>query len=145
MAYLSRKTLAGDTFPYLLLHHSVGPHSINRPDDVQLVQFLINQAHASGPFPFELEEPLRMDGICGPKTKAAILSFQKARSSETHHQDGRVTATAEGMLGAHFKITTMWVLNISFNGGLRFELPTEYPVGPVGNLLRQYVKRVVFA
>ena len=65
---------------------SVGLNGVNRPDDVTTVQLLLNKVPTDqgGPAP-----PLVVDGICGPKTRAAIQKFQ------LHHfgwagADGRV-------------------------------------------------------
>jgi peptidoglycan hydrolase-like protein with peptidoglycan-binding domain len=69
-----------------LISASVGVNGVNRPGDVRTVQELLNQAPvgSGGPSP-----PLKVDEICGPKTKAAIQKFQ------LHHfgwaiADGRV-------------------------------------------------------
>ncbi len=69
-----------------LITASVGINGVNRPSDVRTVQELLNQVPvgSGGPSP-----PLKVDEICGPKTKAAIQKFQ------LHHfgwagADGRV-------------------------------------------------------
>ena len=60
------------------LKGSVGFGAVNSRDDVMAVQTLLKQ-HAA--------DPGRIDGICGPKTIAAIKIFQKGI---LHHADGRV-------------------------------------------------------
>lgn len=53
-----------------------GPLARNQPDDVRTIQDALNQVTvkgvAGGPMPF-----LAVDGICGPKTNAAISRFQQ--------------------------------------------------------------------
>ena len=55
-----------------------GPLARNRPDDVRIIQDALNQVtvkgEAGGPLPF-----LDVDGICGPKTNAAIAHFQQVQ------------------------------------------------------------------
>jgi hypothetical protein len=55
-----------------------GPLARNRPDDVRTIQDALNQVTlagaAGGPMPF-----LAVDGICGPKTNAAISRFQQVQ------------------------------------------------------------------
>jgi peptidoglycan hydrolase-like protein with peptidoglycan-binding domain len=55
-----------------------GPLARNLPDDVRTIQDALNQVTvkgvAGGPLPF-----LAVDGICGPKTRAAISQFQQAQ------------------------------------------------------------------
>lgn len=54
---------------------SVGEEGDNAPLDVKLVQAAINQArHAN----FMLSAPLSVDGLAGPRTAAAIATFQRA-------------------------------------------------------------------
>jgi peptidoglycan hydrolase-like protein with peptidoglycan-binding domain len=69
-----------------LITASVGINGVNRPSDVRTIQEMLNQVPvgSGGPSP-----PLKVDEICGPKTKAAIQKFQ------LHHfgwagADGRV-------------------------------------------------------
>lgn len=57
---------------------SVGQGSVNRPDDVGLVQTLLNRATST---------KLLVDKSCGPKTLAAIVAFQKTFLA---NPDGRV-------------------------------------------------------
>jgi len=55
-----------------------GPLARNRPDDVRVIQDALNQVTVKGvvggPLPF-----LAVDGICGPKTNAAIAHFQQVQ------------------------------------------------------------------
>jgi len=55
-----------------------GPLARNLPDDVRTIQDALNQVTvkgvAGGPLPF-----LDVDGICGPKTNAAIARFQQVQ------------------------------------------------------------------
>jgi peptidoglycan hydrolase-like protein with peptidoglycan-binding domain len=66
------------------LEFAVGPGCANRPDDVQLVQHVINTVSAT----LGLTKPdgsalgyLKRDGLFGPKTKTAIEAYQKLRKS----------------------------------------------------------------
>lgn len=54
---------------------SVGAGGANRPADVRAIQQALNDLPpgSGGPVP-----PLKVDGICGPLTRAAILKFQQA-------------------------------------------------------------------
>src|SRR5690349_9029248 len=55
-----------------------GPLARNKPDDVRTIQDALNRVTvanaAGGPMPF-----LAVDGICGPKTNAAIARFQQVQ------------------------------------------------------------------
>jgi peptidoglycan hydrolase-like protein with peptidoglycan-binding domain len=56
------------------LKSSVGPGRANDPQDVSIVQYLLNAAmDRIG----SLEDRLEVDGIYGPKTLAAIKTFQR--------------------------------------------------------------------
>jgi len=57
---------------------SVGEKGANRADDVRLIQTMLNQAGGAG---------LKVDGVCGPNTIAAIRKFQ---SKFIPHPDGRI-------------------------------------------------------
>ena len=63
---------------------SVGSGGANRPDDVRRIQEALNRVPPGkgGPVP-----ALVVDGLCGPKTTAAIWKFQKAQGVPA---DGRV-------------------------------------------------------
>lgn len=63
---------------------SVGSGGMNRAEDVRRIQEALNRVppDKGGPVP-----PLVVDGICGPKTAAAIWRFQKAQGVPA---DGRV-------------------------------------------------------
>ena len=55
-----------------------GPLARNKPDDVRTIQEALNQVTVAGepggPVPF-----LKVDGICGPRTNAAIARFQEVQ------------------------------------------------------------------
>lgn len=61
---------------------SVGKGGKNAPADARLVQLLLNEWLAR-----ERKTLLRVDGICGPLTRAAIENFQRASVRVT---DGRI-------------------------------------------------------
>ena len=63
---------------------SVGSGGANRATDVAVIQYLLDCVPASrgGPTP-----ELAIDGLCGPKTNAAIRNFQRANGCP---QDGRI-------------------------------------------------------
>src|SRR5687767_11994365 len=52
---------------------SVGINGVNRPNDVATIQSALNDVPADQGRP---APPLKVDGICGPKTKNGIQSFQ---------------------------------------------------------------------
>ncbi len=62
---------------------SVGESGTNRRADVILIQQLLNETIVG------LNEPLVVDGICGPKTISAILEYQRTVVG-MNHPDGRV-------------------------------------------------------
>lgn len=66
------------------LSGSVGSGGMNRSDDVRKVQEALNRVppEKGGPVP-----PLVVDGLCGPKTTAAIWKFQKTQGVPA---DGRI-------------------------------------------------------
>jgi LAS superfamily LD-carboxypeptidase LdcB len=66
-----------------MLNSSVGRGGVNRPDDIRLVQRLIN-SH----LPVR-QGPLSEDGICGPRTIFAIETYQKS-ILRMNPPDGRI-------------------------------------------------------
>ncbi|TAJ84684.1 peptidoglycan-binding domain-containing protein [Reyranella sp.] len=77
---------------------SVGAGGRNAPDDVQIVQFLLNAWQGLVRSPF-----LELDGIAGPLTRGAIVAVQQAAG--LRYVDGRVdpggpTLEVLGKLGA---------------------------------------------
>ena len=64
----------------IAINQPVGRGSLarNKPDDVRTIQDALNRVTvanaAGGPMPF-----LAVDGICGPKTNAAIARFQQVQ------------------------------------------------------------------
>jgi peptidoglycan hydrolase-like protein with peptidoglycan-binding domain len=71
------------------LKSSVGPGRTNDPQDVSVVQYLLNAAMDRVG---SLEDRLEVDGIFGPKTLAAIRAFQQ---EHTKVVDGRVDPNME--------------------------------------------------
>jgi len=72
---------------------SVGQGGVNRREDVLTLQQLLN-LHLSQLMALQ---PLRIDGLCGPKTIAAIKEFQK-RVLHLANPDGRVDPHGSTML-----------------------------------------------
>lgn len=66
------------------INASVGRNGTNHPDDVKIVQELLNRNTIPG-----ANEPLQVDGICGPITIACIELFQ-AEIMHMRHPDGLV-------------------------------------------------------
>jgi len=78
------------------LQASVGKGGRNRPEDVLIVQYLLNcvSSKQGGP-----TKELVLDGLCGPLTEGAIVRFQ---SKSLGFADGRVDAggqTFQALLG----------------------------------------------
>ena len=73
-----------------------GGLAVNRPDDVKTIQEALNQVTvrglAGGPIPF-----LKVDGIKGPKTQAAILNFQRQQVKDIN-ADGLVEPDGKTIL-----------------------------------------------
>jgi peptidoglycan hydrolase-like protein with peptidoglycan-binding domain len=101
--------------------NSVGRGGTNDPQDVGIVQKLLNYVGQWQGIP---EEPLKVDGIVGPKTLAAILAFQKRFCKVA---DGRVDANKQ----------TIRTLNAmaeplpSFNNGSKYFVILDRP--PTGD------------
>jgi N-acetylmuramidase len=66
-----------------IIHASVGRGGVNRPEDVRIVQELLNKHTRSS------MQLLQVDGMAGSKTIAAIEAFQRNNLSMIH-PDGRV-------------------------------------------------------
>ena len=121
MARLKTIKEDGKTTFALLIDHSVGVKGRNRRDDVQLIQFLLNSANKNGVSPFaqKLSEDLKMDGICGPKTIAAIRLYQKTINEFSHDtlvEDGTINASEKRSFsrGGHILNTAIGHLNFYF-------------------------------
>ena len=65
-----------------MIHQSVGKGGANNAGDTLYVQLLLSDALARTGHP-----PIAVDGMCGPKTIAAIVQFQQVSGLST---DGRV-------------------------------------------------------
>lgn len=67
-----------------IISASVGRSGVNKPDNVIVIQILLNRIHATdgGPDP-----QLDADGLIGPKTQAAIDRFQQQHQLGS---DGRI-------------------------------------------------------
>lgn len=103
------------------LSGSVGRNSMNHPDDVRLVQRLIN-ANLAIPL-----APLVEDGICGPETISAIETYQH-RNLGMNPPDGRVDPT-----GRTFQ-------SLSGGGALPPPQTTARPrKNPVGNIPNEII------
>lgn len=99
---------------------SVGAGGANRPDDVRVVQEQLN-AQMRPP-----REPLVVDGICGPKTRAMIRDFQRMVCG-FNTPDGRVDPghrTIAALNDPNSKAIWAGVPNVG-------PLPPDNPSGPV--------------
>jgi hypothetical protein len=137
----------------LNVDHSVGRFGRNRMVDVQLVQFLLNRlidtiTHV-GPIsdpPLPAPEALKTDGICGPKTIAAILWYQKSNNSSgsTLAED----ATVNNVEVIHYgpfpggKLYTLWAIQSYLE--IRNALPrstADIPVQPLASELAKWFSK----
>ena len=103
---------------FLKIKHSVGKGGSNRYDDVQLIQFLLNVIHADPGSGFRMPALLSMDGICGPRTKAAILGYQEYKQSREFPLaavDGVVTATHHAMFTNPRSFGYSTILNLNWD------------------------------
>jgi hypothetical protein len=128
--------------------HSVGKLGRNRFTDVQLVQWLLNliigdivtngNALSSDPVP----EPLNVDGICGSKTRAAILWFQKAQLALGALDETINSIDALGYKSHHQKfLYTMVQLNDELASRFALPDPWEFGIEPPGSELRKSGKK----
>ena len=79
-----------------LPNYSVGKNGINTPDDVMLVQFLMKRFFEINQWKvYKPAGTFKVDGSCGPKTRAWILAVQNALTK--HYPvatDGRISTPA---------------------------------------------------
>ncbi|WP_207480963.1 peptidoglycan-binding domain-containing protein [Arenibaculum pallidiluteum] len=81
-----------------VIEKSVGKEGSNSKGDVRVVQLLLNDWLGG-----EHKTLLKVDGIAGPKTEAAILAFQKAKTKVV---DGRIDPqgpTIKALAALHLK------------------------------------------
>ena len=102
------------------IEHSVGKGGSNRHDDVQRIQFMLNVVHLDLENTFRMQSLLRMDGICGERTLAAILAYQEHKMTSggpfpLFAVDGLITAHKAAFMDAnHFGYSTLYNLNWDF-------------------------------
>lgn len=124
-AYGLRVIVSGGMGFMLDVEASVGLNAINNRLDVMLVQYLLQVWGSRGiddPIqrPIIMDSPIvKVDGICGPNTKGAIKSFEKAFPQTV--PDGKIDKFAT----KNTKISKIFTLNqlLFFEGGLRGGVP----------------------
>ncbi len=91
---------------------SVGQGGVNNSSDVRCIQEMLNKAlpNWGGPSPL-----LATDGICGPKTVAAIQKFQQVQLSTYFRPDGRVDPGKRTIK----RLNHIWTVNDPPTGSLR--------------------------
>lgn len=117
MAYKDTKYSSSDLKYFYNVTKSVGPGRPNQKGDVALVQALLRKNYDDN----EVSK-LVIDGICGPKTKSAILKFQKEFSHHTEkagleplEKDGIVThADNFGFDGPKGKVVAYTIVALNF-------------------------------
>ena len=124
--------------------YAVGPRSPNRRDDVLMVQHIFNKllpyVEFKGPDGSRITSYLSRDGICGPKTNAAILAYQqnlKSRGSVVW-VDGIIgSSNKSGWTPVHGDQYTIVFMNrdhVKFYGKMLSD--TEFPAEVVAALKR---------
>ena len=93
------------------------PRCQNYPDDVRTIQAALNRfsQNEGGPIP-----PLSVDGVIGPKTKAAIYRFQRAWDI---HPNG--VGTGSDVVDGVVDRTGYTIQRLSGGPGRPIDLPTE--------------------
>jgi hypothetical protein len=125
--------------------HSVGKFGRNRTADVQLVQILLNAPIETiprvGPIslnPDPVPERLRPDGICGPKTKAAILWFQKPRTGALDETIDSVEPVGRYGRPGHYRTYTLWSLNMVLAHRHGLPAKSDITIEPLASELRKF-------
>ena len=135
-AFGLRVSVGGGMAYMLDIDASVGANAANKREDVLLVQYLLAvwMAYNKDPLlmPIIIAAPVvTCDGICGPKTKGAIKSFEQAFPQVS--ADGKVDPWNIPMA----KASKIFTLNqmLFFAGGLRG--------GPPNNLRIDFPKELL--
>jgi len=79
-----------------IIDGSVGTGGANKAENVRLVQRLLNDARAR-----EGGQQLKVDGVAGPLTNAAILQYQRAHALEADGRVDRGGRTLKQLVDAH--------------------------------------------
>jgi peptidoglycan hydrolase-like protein with peptidoglycan-binding domain len=87
------------------IRRSVGAGGVNNPQDVGIVQHLLNLSHALRGVP---TERLQVNGIAGPETLAAISEFQSKFCTAV---DGRIDPHRETIMQLNRKAGPSLSLN----------------------------------
>jgi hypothetical protein len=95
------------------VNFSVGAASVNRRDDVLLVQWMLHRIYSDASFPRVGGKPLTVDGYAGPQTVQWIQSFQQRVRAGGHacHVDGRVDSARKQSAGVTKTVYTIIWLN----------------------------------
>ena len=102
------------------INFSVGQDGVNDPQDVAIVQKLLNYV---GQFQGIPAQPLEVDGLVGPKTLGAILEFQ---NNFCDVADGRADPNMETIKTLNALAEPLPYFN---NGFAYFEIPDRPPTG----------------
>ncbi|MBL8175764.1 MAG: peptidoglycan-binding protein [Bryobacterales bacterium] len=117
MAYKETRFPNGKLNYFYNVSTSVGPHRPNRRTDVALVQTLLRYCYKDGDV-----ANLKIDGHCGPKTRAAIRFFQREFSyhalkagMQALEKDGIVTVADNlGFEGPNDKPVAYTIVALNF-------------------------------
>ena len=103
---------------FMRIEHSVGKGGSNRYADVQRIQFMLNVIHLGSASSFHMPFLLAVDGICGSKTKQAILSYQQDKKNGQFPLavvDGVVTATHHAFFANPRSFGFSTILNLNWD------------------------------